>query len=227
MKLSAKDGLNARNLFHKHFMVLLGLLAKPFEYNKQNQIVEVIEILTKLLLVIEKTHVQISENLYDDRVLSGILNFVPVRYISREFDIKDVVKKYETTLNSIKTLSNLFYSKDLSFHQAIAMLKQYTSGYNNILSRSALMFNLSFLIGKTEKEFKDFFAPYLKNEVLLYIPASMHSMITPSVIDNVLETTYTVFYDGITKLAFDKEKQYINIQRVLKELGILIKLLVN
>lgn len=227
MNLTSKDGLNARNLFHKHFMVLLGLLSKPFEFNKQNQLTEVIEILSKLLFVIEKTHLELIEGVFDDRALSGILNFVAVRQINRKYDFKDVINKYEMTLNSIKTLSNIFYSKDLTFHKTLWTLNQYTNSYNNILSRSTLMFNFTHLSTKPESDIIAFFVPYVKNEVLLYIPFSAKNIITNSIVEKSLENSYTIFYDTLTKYTFDKEKQFINIQKVFKELNLLIKLTVS
>ena len=227
MELSIRDGLNARNLFNKHFMVLLGMLAKPFEFNKQNHLNEIIEILLKLLLVIERTHIKAQDQLFDDRALTGILNFVNVRKISRDFNFKDIINKYETTLNSIKNLANLFYSKELTFHKALSILTQYSNGYNNILSRSALIFNFNTLAGKTEDEIKRFFAPYLHNEVKLYIQPQRQSTITPTVIQKALDSSYNVFYDALVKFGFDKEKQFIYLQKVLSEITCLLKTLVS
>lgn len=187
---------------------------------------DIIEILAKLLFVIEKTHVQPQKELFDDQALGGILNFVCVRNINRDYDFKDVVSKYEQTLNSIKNFSNVFYSKELSYHKTLSILTNYTNGYNNILSRSTLMFNLNCLSGKLEADIKAFFYPFLKNEVLLYVPPNVRHTITQEVIDKALENSYSIFYDVFTKFTFDKEKQFINIQKVFKELNLLIKWMV-
>lgn len=225
MKFSQKDAIVARNSFSRYFIELLDRYSER-EKLDPNMINQIIDILTKLLIIIRKTHKPLKEDIFSNEALTGILNFVTVRNVAREPDFNKVVDKYEQSLKDAKRLSNIFWGKDNSLHDILSTLKDYIDNYSNTFSRSILFMNLQTLSAKKPEEIEKFFLPIIKNETALYLKESSKKP-SEEIYQKIVETCYSTVFNILTKFCFDKEKQYNNLQKVFKESSYLIQTMVG
>ena len=198
-----------------------------------NKISQTIDILIKLLIVIRKTHKPLEADIFDNKALAGVLNFVTVRNIAREADFDKIADKYEQSLLDAKRLLALFHLKENSIRDILATLKNYIDNYSNTFSRSVLFINLQTLSSKTQEEIEAFFLPILRNEMALYTKKTEKTEKNEKKTQNeknlqqVVENSYSTVFNVITKFCFDREKQYSNLQKVFKESSFLIQTMVG
>lgn len=219
MKFTDKDAIWVRNSFNKHFLELLDL-TNPVQVNQH------VDILSKLLLIIKKTHRKSNPDIFSNEALTGVLNFVTVRKIERETDFDMIIEKYDKSLKDVKRLYSIFHTTENSIHDIINTLHDYIDGYSNTFSRSILFINLQGIASTETKEIEKFFYPIMNNEMLLYGGADFKK-ITKESVETVVEQSYSAMFNVLTKFCFDKEKQYVNIQKVLKESSFLIQTMVS